>query len=150
MSQVPDSAAFFRIQGSLLNRIVLGDQVVMSPVFIGSEPVKAESGKYQGTVVMQEEQDLGLAFMQSLSKEQQAKALIQGEKGPTNALAEAFKDNLVVDYAGIRASGFDDSTKKRFLELIASGGSDVDVRPLQHVADAMLLGRRHLIDPFVP
>ncbi|CAJ0729338.1 MAG: Gfo/Idh/MocA family oxidoreductase [Ralstonia sp.] len=38
----------------------------------------------------------------------------------------------------------------RFLELIASGGSDVDVRPLQHVADAMLLGRRHLIDPFVP
>jgi len=38
----------------------------------------------------------------------------------------------------------------RFLELIASGESDVDVRPLQHVADAMLLGRRHLIDPFVP
>ncbi|MGN5351570.1 Gfo/Idh/MocA family protein [Ralstonia sp. L16] len=38
----------------------------------------------------------------------------------------------------------------RFLELIGSGESDVDVRPLQHVADAMLLGRRHLIDPFVP
>ena len=37
-----------------------------------------------------------------------------------------------------------------FLELIAAGESDVDVRPLQHVADAMLLGRRHLVDAFVP
>ena len=38
----------------------------------------------------------------------------------------------------------------RFLELIAAGESDVDVRPLQHVADAMLLGRRHLVEPFEP
>lgn len=38
----------------------------------------------------------------------------------------------------------------RFLELIAAGESDADVRPLQHVADAMLLGRRHLVEPFEP
>jgi L-arabinose 1- dehydrogenase len=38
----------------------------------------------------------------------------------------------------------------RFLELIASGASDVDVRPLQHVADAMLLGRRYWVEPFAP
>ena len=30
---------------------------------------------------------------------------------------------------------------ERFAELISSGESDVDVSPLQHVADAMLLGR---------
>tara|TARA_B100000809_G_C14835715_1_gene422784 strand:+ start:245 stop:355 length:111 start_codon:yes stop_codon:yes gene_type:complete len=36
---------------------------------------------------MQEEQDQGLAFMQSLSAAQQKKALINGEKGGTNNLA---------------------------------------------------------------
>ena len=51
-----------------INYFVLGDQVVMSPVFIGSEPVKATNGKFKGTEILQREQDLGLAFMQSLSE----------------------------------------------------------------------------------
>ncbi|MEM9158992.1 MAG: DUF3500 domain-containing protein, partial [Verrucomicrobiota bacterium] len=33
----------------IINYFVLGDQVVMSPVFIGSEPVTAQTGKYAGT-----------------------------------------------------------------------------------------------------
>jgi len=36
----------------------------------------------------------------------------------------------------------------RFHELITSGTSDVDVRPLQHVADALLLGSRQVVEPF--
>ena len=32
----------------VINYFVLGDQVVMTPVFMGSEPVRAESGKFQG------------------------------------------------------------------------------------------------------
>jgi L-arabinose 1- dehydrogenase len=36
----------------------------------------------------------------------------------------------------------------RFHELVASSASDVDVRALQHVADALLLGGRQLVDPF--
>jgi hypothetical protein len=104
---------------AVINYFVLGDQVVMSPVFIGSEPVWADSGKYKGTIVMQEEQDQGLAFMQSLSAEQQAAATIQGEKGPTNNLAEAFKDNLIVENAGISASKLDAAGKKGLLELVS-------------------------------
>jgi L-arabinose 1- dehydrogenase len=38
---------------------------------------------------------------------------------------------------------------ERFYELITSGQSDVDLRPLEHVADALLLGHRHAVDPFV-
>ncbi|MGA7813810.1 Gfo/Idh/MocA family protein [Caballeronia sp.] len=38
---------------------------------------------------------------------------------------------------------------ERFHELVSTGASDVDVSPLQHVADAMLLGDRHVIEPFV-
>ena len=104
---------------AIINYFVLGDQVVMSPVFLGSEPVKAESGKHKGTVIMQQEQDRGLAFMQSLPAAQQKQALIKGEKGGTNNLAEAFKDNLIVAKVGIRASEFDESAKKGLLELIA-------------------------------
>jgi L-arabinose 1- dehydrogenase len=36
----------------------------------------------------------------------------------------------------------------RFFELISTGSSDVDVSPLQHVADAMLLGKRHEVEAF--
>ncbi|MEM7145266.1 MAG: DUF3500 domain-containing protein [Verrucomicrobiota bacterium] len=104
---------------AVINYFILGDQVVMSPVFLGSEPVVAESGKYEGTIIMQEEQDDGLAFMRSLTPEQQAKATISGEKGPTNNLAEAFKDNLITDYIGIKGADLDQEAKSRLLDLIA-------------------------------
>ena len=37
---------------------------------------------------------------------------------------------------------------RRFVELTATGESDVDLAPLQLVADAFLLGRRHIVEPF--
>ncbi|MEM7599951.1 MAG: DUF3500 domain-containing protein [Verrucomicrobiota bacterium] len=102
----------------IINYFILGDQVVMSPVFVGSEPVEAKSGKHKGAIILQEEQDAGLAFMNSLTEDEQAKARISGEKGPTNALAEAFQDNLITDYVGIKASEFGDATKQALLDLI--------------------------------
>ena len=36
----------------------------------------------------------------------------------------------------------------RFFDLISTGASDVNVGPLQHVADAMLLGKRHEVELF--
>src|SRR5262245_20463093 len=44
----------------IINYFVLGDQVVMTPTFMGSEPVSATTGQYAGTKVLQDEQDLGL------------------------------------------------------------------------------------------
>lgn len=38
---------------------------------------------------------------------------------------------------------------RRFLELAASGASDVDLTPLRLVADAFLLGRRQIVEPFL-
>ncbi|TBW55997.1 Gfo/Idh/MocA family oxidoreductase [Marinobacter halodurans] len=37
---------------------------------------------------------------------------------------------------------------QRFAELIGRGEHDVDASPLRHVADAFLLGRRVIVDPF--
>jgi D-galactose 1-dehydrogenase len=38
---------------------------------------------------------------------------------------------------------------KRFVELITSRVSDVDLSPLVHVADAFMLGRRREVEPFI-
>ena len=52
---------------AIINYFVLGDQVVMTPMFAGSEPVVATSGKYKGTSVLQDEQNQGLALIKTLT-----------------------------------------------------------------------------------
>ena len=47
---------------AIINYFVLGDQVVMTPLFVGSEPAVAVSGKYKGVAVLQREQAKGLEF----------------------------------------------------------------------------------------
>jgi D-galactose 1-dehydrogenase len=37
---------------------------------------------------------------------------------------------------------------RRFAELTANGECDVDLAPLQIVADAFLLGRRYMVEAF--
>ncbi|MGY8694149.1 MAG: DUF3500 domain-containing protein [Verrucomicrobiia bacterium] len=102
----------------IINYFVLGDQVVMTPLFVGSEPVIAEAGKFKGTAILQEEQKHGLAMIQALAHEQQKTAIIQTNKDGNNNLTEAFKDNVVFDYAGVKASTFTKSQKKQFLGLV--------------------------------
>ena len=102
----------------IINYFVLGDQVVMTPLFVGSEPVVAESGRFKGTAIMQREQDQGLALIRSLPAEQQAKAIIKTSKDGNNNLGEAFSDNIVLDYAGIAASELSAGARKGLLDLI--------------------------------
>jgi hypothetical protein len=101
-----------------LNYFVLGDQVVMTPAFWGSEPTVATSGKYAGTSILQDEQGRGLQMIRALTAEQQKQAIVQTSKTGNNILAQAFSDNVVLDYAGVRASSFSPAQKKQFLDLI--------------------------------
>jgi hypothetical protein len=110
----------------VINYFVLGDQVVMTPTFMGSEPISAESGKYAGTIVLQDEQNKGLALMRALAPEQQKKATLQPEKTANNALAQAFRDNLVVDFAGIRASELDRKQQQLLLDVIEEYVGNMD------------------------
>lgn len=110
----------------IINYFVLGDQVVMSPVFVGSEPVIATSGKYKGTSILQAEQSLGLQMVQALDEPQRKKAILEVSKTGNNNLAEAFKDNLVLDYAGVRASELDAARQKQLLELIGEYVRNMD------------------------
>ncbi|TWU10556.1 DUF3500 domain-containing protein [Allorhodopirellula heiligendammensis] len=102
----------------VVNYFVLGDQVVMSPVFMGAEPVEAKAGKFKGTIVMQDEQNEGLAFMLSLTDDQRSKAILMKDKNGNNNLTEAYKDNIVLDYAGIIGAELSDEQKSGLLSLI--------------------------------
>ena len=104
----------------IINYFVLRDQVVMTPAFMGSEPVSAETGKYAGTVVLQDEQDAGLALWKSLSDEQRKKAVVAPEKPGNNAQAQAFRDNLVLDYAGIPAADLTAPQQKQLLDIVST------------------------------
>ena len=101
-----------------LNYFVLGDQVVMTPAFWGSEPTVAKSGKYAGTSILQDEQGRGLQMIRALTADQQKQAIVQTSKTGNNILAQAFSDNVVLDYAGVRASSFSPAQKKQLLDLI--------------------------------
>jgi hypothetical protein len=103
----------------VINYFVLGDQVVMTPAFMGSEPVIATAGQFAGTSILQDEQNKGLAFMRSLSAEQQAAATIQASKTANNALSQAFRDNLVLDYAGLPGARLSAAQKSALVNLIA-------------------------------
>ncbi|MFI4876258.1 MAG: DUF3500 domain-containing protein, partial [Blastopirellula sp. JB062] len=102
----------------VINYFVLGDQVVMSPVFMGSEPIRATSGKFAGVEILQDEQDQALALINSFDSQQRQSAILKTSKPGNNALAQAFRDNLKLDYAGIAGEKLTDPQKKKLLELI--------------------------------
>jgi hypothetical protein len=102
----------------VINYFVLGDQVVMAPAFMGSEPIRADSGKFAGTAVLGEEERKGMALMSSLNETQHKKAVIETSKPGNNAVAQAFRDNLVLDYAGLPASELTPEQKQLLLAAI--------------------------------
>lgn len=103
----------------VINYFILGDQVVMSPVFMGGEPIITISGKYKGNSIFQDEQNLGLALMQSFSAAQQKEATLSMIKERDVAKAEAFKDNAIINYEGLPISKLTESQKEALLQLTA-------------------------------
>ena len=103
----------------VINTFVLGDQVVMTPAFYGGEPIHTRTGRYAGNLLLQDEQDQGLALVRTFTTEQRAKATLSREKSLSNLVAEATKDNAVIDYAGLPVTRFTSEQKRQLLSLIA-------------------------------
>src|SRR5215217_9474232 len=83
-----------------LNYFILRDQVVLSPLFMGSEPVIAAEGKYAGTAVFRAEEERGFALMRSLTDDQRRTATI-GDELPHDVFGTGFRDNLILEPQGI-------------------------------------------------
>jgi hypothetical protein len=102
----------------IVNYFVLGDQVVMSPFFAGSEPVVAKTGRYAGTEILNDEARKGLAMVNALTEAQRSKAVLSFSKTGNNILTQAWSDNVVLDYAGVRGAELSGSQREQLLALI--------------------------------
>ncbi|HTV37680.1 MAG TPA: DUF3500 domain-containing protein [Xanthobacteraceae bacterium] len=100
-----------------INCFVLGEKMVLTPMLLGSEPVTAESGKYEGVTVLREEEAQGYAFMGALTPEQRATATI-GCDLPFDGFASGFKDNVIIPYDGLRAPDMTPTQTALLLNLL--------------------------------
>ena len=101
----------------IINYFVLGDQVVVTPTFLGAEPVHARTGKYAGLRVFKADEDRGLALIRALSGAQRAKTIIAPETSGED-FTTAFRDNLELNYAGIRYDELSNAQHDVLLELV--------------------------------
>jgi hypothetical protein len=101
----------------IINYFVLGDQVVTTPTFLGAEPVHAKSGKYAGVHAFRDDENGGLVLFRTLSETQRGKAVIAPETTGQD-FTTAFRDNLVLDYAGIRSGELSSAQHELLLALL--------------------------------
>ncbi len=109
----------------VINYFVLGDQVVMTPTFMGSEPTYIASGLNKGLRTYEVEEKLGLDFYKSLNQEQKDKARIWHKKETDYNRTEAFRDNEIIAKTGVSAKELSESQKKQFIDLIANYVGDI-------------------------
>jgi hypothetical protein len=81
--------------------VVVRGQIVLSPLFMGAEPIRAATGKYAGLRVLEREETAGFLFAQSLNSTQRKSAVV-GPAPPADVFAGAFADNVDFPAAGIR------------------------------------------------
>ncbi len=96
---------------------VYRNQLVLTPSFIGSEPVSAKSGKYAGIRVLATEEAAGLAVMRALNPVQQQQATI-GMEIPADVFAGASFDNLRLPYTGVAYRDMTPPQQRLLTELI--------------------------------
>jgi Protein of unknown function (DUF3500) len=124
----------------IVNCLVIGDQMVLTPMFMGSEPVHATTGKYAGTKVFEDEEKTGFVLMGALSPEQRARATI-GEKLPFDVMATAFHDNDVMPFEGLRTGDMTKEQRELLERLI--GIYTARIRP-GHAEIRYAEAKRHL------
>jgi hypothetical protein len=127
-----------------LNCFILGDQMVMTPAFIGSEPVSTDTGKYAGTSVLLTEEREGLAFMRTLSAQQQRKATL-GMELPPDVFTTGFRDNFEMRYEGLPWPDLSSAQQQQLLRL-----TELYIGRMRpgHAQVKMEEIRRHLADTY--
>jgi hypothetical protein len=122
----------FQLDGHHLaiNCVAVGNELAMTPMFMGSEPCEGRVGRFAGIRVLDVEELVGLDLIRSLNADQQQVAIQYASimpdaipahlRHPIDNLTQtgAFRDNAVVPYSGIRADGFSDAQRARLVDAI--------------------------------
>jgi hypothetical protein len=90
----------------------------MTPTFLGSEVVLAETGRYRGTRVFARDETMGLQFAETLSPDQFRQSII-GDNLPGDVVATCYRDNLEMNYEGIAFADLRTDQQVALRELIA-------------------------------
>ncbi|WP_405989632.1 DUF3500 domain-containing protein [Streptomyces sp. NBC_00986] len=86
-----------------VNCVFVGDQMVLTPTFLGAEPVTATSGKYAGTTAFRREEAVGQELFTTLTRRQRERAVIADEL-PPDLFVGAFRDNFQLAHRGLPLS----------------------------------------------
>ncbi|WNE94223.1 DUF3500 domain-containing protein [Streptomyces luomodiensis] len=100
-----------------VNCVLIGDQMVLTPSFLGAEPAVAGSGKYAGTMAFRAEEGLGHELFTQLGRRQRERATI-ADTQPEELFVGAFRDNWELDYEGLRLSEMSSGQRDTALRLL--------------------------------
>ncbi|MBV8088124.1 MAG: DUF3500 domain-containing protein [Alphaproteobacteria bacterium] len=92
---------------------------MLTPTFMGSEPVLARFGKHKGIRVFAAEEEQGYALMRALSPEERQRATI-GADLPSELFTAAFNDNRRIEPAGIRYDELPAEGRERLEALLGT------------------------------
>jgi hypothetical protein len=101
----------------IVNCFILGDQLVMTPDFRGSEPVTATTGDLAGTTVFAEEEARGLSLFQSFDSAQR-KAATVSDTPPREIITTAQVDNLAIDDVGVEFASLSTAQQEQLVDVI--------------------------------
>jgi hypothetical protein len=120
-----------------LNCLVIGGQMVLSPVFIGAEPAYLTEGPYAGVAALIDREVGGQELVRALSPARRERAVLyENQRDPRLPpgrlhfadqlhLGGAFHDNRVIPYEGLAGRELAAAERRRLLDLIG-----VHLRPL--------------------
>jgi hypothetical protein len=101
-----------------INYFVLGDQVVMTPTFMGSEPTSA-TYKGEKITMFKPETTAGLTLLRSLTDAQRAKVISSTvKKSGDDMKAGAGQDNAKLAFEGLAGSELTAAQKEKLLDLV--------------------------------
>jgi hypothetical protein len=115
-----------------LNVVVCDGRRSMTPCFMGSEPCSVESGPLAGTEVFGLETEVGLDLFRSLDAAQADIARVYTSIMRADLPAEfnhnidgrmvggAFRDNAVIEHAGLRGDALTDAQRRLLLRLVGA------------------------------
>ncbi len=113
----------------IITCFILGEQMTLTPTFMGAEPRYVDEGKFAGVSVFEDEEFLGLQFARNLTVEQKRKAVFsdtlvadrlppgrhQGNDGMS--FGGRYKDNAVVHYEGVSGASLSAQQRLALLDL---------------------------------
>jgi hypothetical protein len=114
----------------LLTCYFVGDQMVMTPAFLGAEPTIIDEGPYAGMSLFDRDRELGMTMLHGLGSAQQDEAILYRSMLTADLPPELTHltegrhragngaDNLVYPYEGVSARSFSDGQRRSLLGLV--------------------------------